>query len=108
MNGRSLGGGDFGDPPLGQYGVYGGVGLNNVGLLIGAFGRVTATDFANKRVEITDGAGVTVRVDTTALRTPPSLGQYVTVVGIMSLDKPAANRLRLIMPRSDADVTWPI
>ena len=104
MNNQSLGGGDSGAPPAGQHGVTGGVGLNNVGLLVKTSGRITSITVPENYAEITDGAEATVRVDTTYLRTPLNQGQSVGVTGILSLHRPAADRLRLLIPRSDSDL----
>lgn len=104
MNNRWLGGSDLGSPPLGQYGVTGGTGLNNVGLLVKIWGRVTET--GNGYVVIDDGTGIGVRVDTTTIAAPPGSNQYVTVIGASSLYKPAADRLRLVLPRDDSDIGW--
>ena len=104
FNGFTLGGGDFGAPPLGEYGVEGGSGVNSIGLLVRTWGRVTALNYAQSYVEISDGSTVSVRVDTTGLRTPLKLGEYVVVTGILSMDKAGAARLRLVMPRGDGDV----
>ena len=107
MTNKTVGGGDYGDPEigLGQYGVLGGSGTTNVGLLIQTWGRVKAKD--TDYVEIDDGSGTPVRVDTTTLSDPPDMDEYVTVIGLSSLYKPDADRLRLILPRDDADIDWP-
>ena len=102
MPNRTVGGGDMGSPPLGQYGVTNGVGLNSVGLLIQTWGRVMET--GSGYVVIDDGSGTPVRVDTTTLASPPDPNEYVSVIGISSLYKPEAHRLRLILPRDDLDV----
>jgi hypothetical protein len=101
MPNASVGGGDFGTPPLGQYGVNGGFGANNVGLLIQTWGRVVAT--WPGCVQIDDGSGP-VTVDTSNLASPPGQDTYVTVIGISSLYKPGSDRLRLLLPRGDSDV----
>jgi len=109
MTNKTVGGGDYGDPGigLGQYGVLGGYGTINVGLLIQTWGKVIAngTDY----VLINDGSGTPVRVDTSTLSDPPDMDEYVTVIGLSSLYlyEPGADRLRLILPRDDADVDWP-
>ncbi len=100
-----VGGADFGTPPLGQYGVTEGFGLNTVGLLISTWGRVI--DAGSGYAVIDDGSGKPVRVDTTTLADAPEMDEYVTVIGISSLYKPDANRLRLVLPRDDADITRP-
>ena len=102
MPNRTVGGGDMGSLPLGQYGVTDGVGLNTVGLLIQTWGRVTAT--GDGYVVVDDGSGTPVRVDTSTLASPPDSNEYVSVIGISSLYKPGADRLRLILPRGGSDV----
>lgn len=102
MPNRSLGGGDAGSPPLGQYGVAGGAGLNNVGLLVQTWGRVI--DAGSGYVVIDDGSATPVRMDTSTLANPPALNEHVSVIGISSIHKPAAERLRLVLPRDDSDI----
>jgi len=107
MPNRSVGGGDWGIPPLGQYGVLGGVGLNNVGLLIQTWGKVTEKGAGY--LLITDGSGDAVLVSTAGLSTIPHVNDYISVIGISTLYKPASDRLRHILPRSNPDVTdYPI
>ena len=101
MPNRSLGGSNWGAPPLGQYGVLGGAGLNTVGLLVRCWGRVTAV--GPGCVVIDDGSGP-VRVDTSVLASPPPSGSYIGVVGISSIYAPESDRFKLLLPRDDADV----
>ncbi len=93
---RNLGGTNFRvDPEVptsGQRGVTGGAGLNNIGLLVKTWGRVTQIDPAGEYFYIEDGSavrdgtqtdgadneGVRVGRDPLGLRA----GDYVTVVGI--------------------------
>lgn len=102
MANRSLGGGNVGVPPLGQYGITGSTGLNTVGLLIKTWGQVTAT--GPGYVDIDDGSGTPVRVDTSLLASCPAYGSFVSVIGVSSIAKPATDRLRLVLPRGDGDV----
>ena len=105
MPNRSVGGGDLGIPPLGQYGVMGGVGLNNVGLLVTTWGRVTATGSGYAIID--DGSGTPVRIDTSTLVDPPEDNDYITVIGISSLYEMATDHHRLVLPRGSGDVsTW--
>jgi len=104
LTGRALGGSDFGDPPLGQYGVTGGKGLNSVGLLVKTWGTVTGEGFPQPYIELSDGSGAIVRVDTTGLRTPPRARNRARVTGTVGLKTVGPNRTRLLMPRTDADV----
>ena len=104
MCSRSVGGGDWGSPPLGQYGVHDGYGLNNVGLLIHTWGRVEleGPDY----VLIDDGSDTQVRIDTTNLVLPPTVDEYVSVIGISSLyqSAPDGYRFRFVLPRTDEDI----
>jgi len=104
MANKSLGGSDLGNPAtgLGQYGVSGGVGVNNVGLLVESWGQVT--EVGSDYFVIDDGSSTPVRVDTVGMSDIPSPRDYITVVGISSLYKPGADRLRIILPRTREDV----
>ncbi len=101
MTNRSVGGGNLGTPPLGQYGPTAGFGTNSVGLLVRTAGLVTGVEAGF--VTIDDGSGTPVRVGVHNLAAPPALDDYVTIIGLSSLDKPGADRLRLVLPRDDAD-----
>lgn len=105
MANKSIGGGNLGTPPLGQYGVTGGYGVNNVGLLVRTFGQVVSADATT--VTIDDGSGTPVRVNTSTLASQPAVGTYIIVVGVSSLDQPVSNRLRLVLPRGNSDVATP-
>ena len=99
MNNRALGGGNFEDSihNQGQYGVPGGSGTNNIGLLVRVWGRVIES--GTHYVVIDDGSGVGVRVDTTAAPNTPSAG-YIAVTGVSSLygTKPNGTPLILVLP----------
>lgn len=93
MNNRAIGGG-----AVSQYtpGVEGGTGLNNVGLLIRTWGRVTFSDSSNKYFYIDDGTArndgsghIGVRVSYSDLATgntitPPSENSYAMITCISS------------------------
>ena len=100
MNNRAVGGAAFGSPPLGQSGVIGGTGLNNIGLLIKTWGEVTYKEPSGAYILITDGAGAPVRIDTAGLASVPSEG-YVSVIGISSL---YTGPSPLVLPRTDSDI----
>jgi hypothetical protein len=104
---RAIGGGDFGTPPLGQYGVTGGTGVNTIGLLIRAWGTVTET--GTGYVVLDDGSGRPLRVDTSTLPVPPATGSFVTITGISSLKQGGSptQRLPLLLPRRGSDVNTP-
>lgn len=104
---RAIGGGDFGVPPLGQYGVTGGSGVNTIGLLIRAWG--TVTEVGSGYVVLDDGSGRPLRVDTSTLAVVPSPGAFVIITGISSLkrmDSPP-RRVPLLLPRRSSDVSLP-
>ena len=98
MNNKGLGGGDLGVPATGtgQYGVSGGVGTNNIGLLVKVWGYLTSSGGATS---LDDGSGTVVTVDTTDI-TVPSNGYY-SITGISSLE---SDRAGVVMPRDNGDV----
>lgn len=111
MRNNHLGGCDLGTPPLGQYGVKDGTGLNNIGLLVQTWGRVTYVDtvadyfYLDDGSKISDGSGhAGVRVAGTSLAVLPELDHYVTVIAVSSMFKPGMDRHRLLLPRADDDV----
>lgn len=98
MNNRAIGGSDLGTPPSGQYGVVGGGGLNNVGLLVQTWGLITGSGAGYLTID--DGSGVGIRVDTTGLAGVPTEG-YISVIGLSSL---YTGRLPLVLPRIISDI----
>ena len=116
---KSLGGGDFGDVAnnKGQRGVDGGVGMNNIGLLVRTWGRVTHVDELQQIFYIDDGSGINdlltvgagVRVSYSGLATgnsftPPTEGQFVGVTGISSTFTDGTRILPLLRPRRQDDM----
>lgn len=113
VNNRAIGGG-----ALNQYtpGVEGGVGLNNIGLLIKTWGRVTAVDAVNKCFYIDDGSvlldgsgnvGVRVSYDNLApgnTINPPALDSFVSVTCISSTVVIADKIRPNLRPRRQADI----
>ena len=99
---RGLGGGFLGTLPNCQEGPVGGTGINNIGLLVRTWGRVTekVADFGY--VVMDDGTGTPVKVDCSRLSSLPERGDYIGATGISSLH---AFGLRLILTRRDSDVT---
>ena len=90
MNNKWLGGGDFaydpGPPISGQRGITGASGLNNIGLLVRVWGKVSEIDMANPAqwFRITDGSNVQAKV-----AYPPfayALNDYVAISGISSCE----------------------
>ncbi len=87
MNNREVGGSaldyQLGPPPTGQKGLLGKAGLNNIGLLVKTWGRVTSVDGAPTFITITDGSGE-LMVDLVAGATVPAVDDKVSVIGISS------------------------
>ncbi len=90
MNNKWLGGGDFaydpGPPVVGQRGIAGAAGLNNIGLLVRTWGKVTELDTASPAqwFLINDGSNVQTKV-----AYPPfsyAVDDYVTISGISSCE----------------------
>jgi hypothetical protein len=97
MPNRAIGGASASPYTLG---VTGGMGLNNIGLLVSTSGKVTRVE--SGRFSITDGhtteIGVVVEGDLTA----PAVGSYVLVTGVVTMDD---TRNPMVRPQSAADVT---
>jgi len=119
MSNRAVGGGQ-----LNEYtpGVAGGLGLNNIGLLVRTWGKVTYVDAAQKFFYINDGSNlndmsgihgaVGLRVSYAGLApgvtfTPPSVGELVAITGISSTTAVTINQetriIPTLKPRREAD-----
>jgi len=98
LNNRSLGGSDFNDKAKGATGK---VGLNNVGLLVKTFGKVSSP--ASGIFYVTDGSGASVKVDASAVGTLPAANDYVVVTGISRLEKIGANYVPFVKLRQSGD-----
>ncbi len=111
---------DVGGGALNEYtpGVEGGTGLNNIGLLIRTWGKVTFVDTANKIFYINDGAnrddgsghiGLRVSYDNLAPGNtiePPPVGSYVAVTCICSTWRNPAGKIHPnLRPRRQDDIT---
>jgi len=105
---------DVGGGPVGAYtaGIYGAKGVNNVGLLVSCWGKVTAI-ISGYYMYIDDGSGVPdgygypgLRVDISGLSgyTPPDVGSYVRVTGISATSSIGGKVQRRVKVRSSADV----
>lgn len=99
MTNKALGGKTLGAPPLGQQGVTGGIGVNNVGLLVKTWGKVVAVDAGMQRARIDDGSSTPVWVDCSLLSTMPAVDDYLSVVGVSSLLSDGGC-LRYVLPRT--------
>jgi len=98
---RSLGGGSFGASSAGQAGMTGGVGLNNIGLLVRAWGRVSGP--AGGPYTLDDGSGANVALQVVSGSLTP--GSYIGVTGIVSCMKVGeALRPVLIIKNTVTDV----
>lgn len=98
MSSRSVGGGDLGTVPLGQVGVTGGFGLNNIGLLVMTWGEVISTGNdpdLGPYADITDGSpgspASAIRVYTGQ---PVSEGDFIVVTGSAGLYQDSTLRAR--------------
>ena len=112
MTNKTVGGGPAGAAP----GVRGGVGVNNVGLLAKAFGRVTAVVpdgfYINDGSNLaSDGGKTGLKVSTTGLlagRTIgiPEVGRYVTVTGAIGARQVEGIIYPVIRPRAQSDLLY--
>lgn len=97
----------LGGAELNEYtpGVAGGIGPNNLGMLVKVSGRVIAPPSAGYFV-IDDGSVEGgIKVDSSMLSTNvPSEGEYVTVVGISATEEIGGVIRRLLRARSDIDI----
>ena len=108
MISRGLGGGDWaynGSAGAGQKGVFGGAGLNNIGLLVNVVGRVMFADTGNGYFYLDDGSALddgSGHLGVKTLGTVPvgegqdPVGKYVKVIGISSCYMPGSDLLRMI------------
>ncbi len=94
------------DDTLGQMGVSGGTGLNNIGLLVRSWGQVVDIDTATPPTYywLNDGSGVDVAVNLEvapgqAIPTTLSIGDYVSgITGVSTLVNIAGTYTRVIYP----------
>jgi len=86
----------------GQGGVTGGVGLNNIGLLVRSWGKVTPIDSQN--FAINDGSGVPVKCVLPPGVTFNPAWTYVAVTGAMSCENVSGQIQRVILVRQSSDV----
>lgn len=96
---RNIGGGDFGR----QSGVIGGVGLNNIGLLVRTTGRVISTGEGSIVIDDgTGGGGVKVYL-VKGIKAPPQ-NAYISVTGISSTEPSGGGIARVIRACKAGDV----
>ena len=105
LNNRAVGGGDwFYDNPTtgkGQKGVLGGVGLNNIGLLVQTCGRVTYVDPTTFTLD--DGSGVNLKCVAAGFTVNPTW-EYVAITGVSSTEMPGSQLLPVLRLRTLDDV----
>jgi hypothetical protein len=114
----AVGGGDFaydvGPPKTGQQGILGGAGLNNMGLLVETWGRVTQIGagylYINDGADLNDGTftGVDENVGLRVICDPTGYapGQFVTVRCVSSCFKiPSGDLARRMLTRTPSDIT---
>ncbi|MEI6916072.1 MAG: right-handed parallel beta-helix repeat-containing protein, partial [Armatimonadota bacterium] len=96
----------------GQQGVTGGVGVNNIGLLLRVAGRVTFLDPGGAFLTISDGSGVVdpdghigIRISAQGIiPTGLAVGDFVTVTGISSCSKSGSDLLPKVLARSAGEI----
>ncbi|MDI6828552.1 MAG: hypothetical protein QME62_08730 [Armatimonadota bacterium] len=105
LKNSEIGGSNFhyseGPPAVGQKGVLGGTGLNNIGLLVRTWGRVESvgTDW----FVIDDGSDVDLKCYAPCLVLPEP-NSFVVVTGISSCEESGSNLLRMLRLRSQNDI----
>ena len=109
MNNKLLGGGDVGyvagNPASGQKGTIGGIGLNNIGVLVKTWGKITEIDSAGSPqwFGISDGSGFQ-----TAVAYPPygyALNDFVGIAGISSCEVDTSGNLQRVLRPQPLTVT---
>jgi hypothetical protein len=105
VNLRDLGGGGFGSPPLGQRGVDGGIGLNNIGVLMKSSGEVTWTN-GSTLFYMTVGGRFGTYVSVNSQAQCPSVGDICSVTGVsaMGYNPGDGKYYRLLMTRYASDI----
>ncbi|MCE5198473.1 hypothetical protein LLG39_05805 [bacterium] len=91
---------------IGGLDISNGSGLGNVGLLMKVWGKVV--DSSNPGyILIDDGSGLNIKVDLSYANKPLSGGTtFVTITGICSAEETSGVVTPVIIPRSNADVSW--
>ncbi|MCC6484674.1 MAG: hypothetical protein IT209_07510 [Armatimonadetes bacterium] len=88
----------------GQGGAGGGVGANNIGLLIRVAGRVVSVDSGARVFTLSDGSSSPLPVKFPASATPPGVGLLISVTGISSCALDGQAHRSLVLLRSGADI----
>ncbi|HUV04373.1 MAG TPA: S8 family serine peptidase [Armatimonadota bacterium] len=103
---------DVGGSALNIYtpGVTGGTGLNNVGLLICVWGRVTAVGsdyfYLDDGSNLAGASGYTGLKVITGVLSKPGSDQYAAVVGISSVEVDGSTIRPVVRPRRGSDLTY--
>lgn len=100
-----LGGGPFGL----QEGITGASGLNNIGLLVRTWGKVTGVENVEPPAlptwfTIDDGSGINLKCKLPEGVTAPDVNAFVQVKGISSCERVGADLHRLLLVRRDEDI----
>jgi streptogramin lyase len=109
MVNRDVGGEDWLDPvtlTLGQKGVLGGTGVNNIGLLVTVWGTVTQFDSATPKTwfRISDGSEFDAKCIVPSGVSIDSGWNHVLVTGISSCEKVDGEVHRLVRVRTQSDI----
>ena len=100
LNNKSMGGGNLGDPAAGkgQAGVSDGAGLNNIGLYVKVWGKVS---IVGGKYKLNDGSGVDVTIQ--VVNGTIADGAYISATGIMSCQKDTSGTVtRLLLVKNAA------
>jgi subtilisin family serine protease len=113
INNVHLGGGNWvydSESGAGQIGIAGSSGLNNIGMLVTVWGKVTLS-VPSSCFYVDDGSGVSdgsgtlgIYVDATGLDVP-SFGSYVVVTGVSSCESYLGKIVNTLLPRSQSDIS---
>lgn len=104
---KAIGGGDFNyqsSAGVGQQGILGATGLNNLGMLITTCGKVTTVGTGTFTID--DGSGVSPAVSVPSGITLPNVNDYVSVTGISACTKTGSDLYRLIKMRGANDLVY--
>lgn len=111
LRNRDVGGDDWcwnSSNGVGQCGLFGATGMNNIGMLITTWGRTTETGrdwfYIDDGSNVKDGTGNTgiyVRAPGLGI---PAKGSYVSVTGISSCENYAGKTVSMLMPRWQNDI----
>jgi len=104
MTCKSVGGADWNYDSItgaGQKGLSGAAGINNVGLLVRVFGRVTQGLPGDPGpIVIDDGSGVMLQVALPSGATSPGAGAHVVATGVISCAQQGVQLDRLLLAAS--------